>query len=121
MVRSALVVDDDSVSRLLLSHMLSEQGFGVCGATGVDDALDLCQQTDFALIVCDYLMPDKDGLDLLDALGEESPPFILLTGHADRESLADDRVERVSSYLTKPVSTAELTAAVDEVLQSQSA
>lgn len=119
-MKQVLVVDDDAVSRLVLGHMLSGQGFAVIEAGSVDDALVATADATFDLIICDYVMPDRDGLDFLEALGQTSPPFILLTGHADRESISDDRVDRVSSYLTKPVSTDELTKAVEQVLLSKS-
>ncbi len=119
-MKHVLVVDDDAVSRLVLGHMLNGQDFDVTEAGSVDDAIAASAEATFDLIICDYVMPGRDGLDFLEALGETSPPFILLTGHADRESISDDRVDRVSSYLTKPVSTDELTKAVEQVLLSRS-
>lgn len=127
-MKTALVVDDDAVSRLVLSHMLVAQDFVVSEASTVDEALECVEEKQrledrqaFDLIICDYVMPNRDGLDFLEALGSSSPPFILLTGHADRESLSDTRVDGVSSYLTKPISTDELIAAVDQVLYTKSA
>lgn len=103
-----LVVDDDAVSRVVLRHMLSAQGFDVIEATSVDEALEILSHAYVDLIVCDYLMPQRNGLDLLEAIGSDSAPFVLLTGTRTRDQLNDSRVESVTAYLTKPVSTEEL-------------
>ncbi len=108
MVSRVLVVDDDAVSRVVLQHMLGAQGFEVLEAHSVDEALEILSGASVDLVVCDYLMPDRNGLDLLEALGNDAPPFVLLTGTLARERLNDDRVAGVDAYITKPVSTEEL-------------
>lgn len=103
-----LVVDDDAVSRVLLRHMLSAQGFDVIEGSSVSEALEILNHAYVDLIVCDYLMPHQNGLDLLEILGSAAPPFVLLTGTRTRDQLDDARVDAVTAYLTKPVSTEEL-------------
>jgi len=60
------------------------------------------------------MMPGDDGLDLLDSLTER-PPFILLTGLAERDQIDDPRIDAVDGFLTKPVQSDELVAAIDIV------
>ena len=88
--------------------MLTAQGFDVIEADSVDEANSILDIAQVELVVCDYLMPGKNGLDLLEALGDAAPPFILLTGTLTREKLNDPRVAGVFEYVTKPVSTEEL-------------
>ncbi len=110
---TALIVDDDIVSRLVLRHMLNGHGFDVVEADSVESAL-VEVHTRIDLIVCDYQMPERNGLDLLENL--DSPiPFVLLTGVLDRAELNDERVNLVTAYLTKPVSSDELSQVIASV------
>ena len=116
-----LVVDDDPVSRYLLRHMLEREGHEVVDVDGVTEALAVLAKGSenhpppIDLIVCDYLMPERNGLDLL-AERTSRQPFVLLTGQFHRADLADDRVGEVSAYLTKPVASDELRRVVLELL-----
>ncbi len=117
-----LIVDDDSVSRLLLKHMLARGNHTVAEAHSVDEALAVLGATsEIDLIVCDYVMPERSGLDLLEALrstnNDSQIPFVLLTGELRRDDLDDNRVGEVDAYLTKPVSSSELETVVTEQLR----
>ena len=115
MSQHVLVVDDDPVSLLLLRHMLETHGCSVADATGVSEAIEYLVGIDGQLvdiIVSDYLMADGTGLDLLEEVQQHdalaSLPFVLLTGVATADELDDRRVDRVSAFVTKPVSSGEL-------------
>ncbi len=114
-----LIVDDDAVSRLVLRHMLERQDHTVSEADGVDTALAMFSTTaeSFDLIICDYVMPDRNGLDLLESRPDSGVPFVLLTGELNEADLDDGRVSDVSAYLTKPVASDELERVVSEHLR----
>ncbi len=112
-----LVVDDDTISRMLLQHMVGAQGYTVLEADAVDPALAILESEPVDLVICDYVMPEKDGLDLLEAMPDPSIPFVLLTGALDQSDLADPRVEGVAAYLTKPVASELLQDVVKSTLQ----
>lgn len=114
---TVLVVDDDPVSQLVLCHMLHQQGFATLEADSVEAALAI-YRPDVSLILCDYIMPGGSGLDLLEKLPANRPPFILLTGELRREDLNDRRVDQLDSYLTKPVGSEELKAATLSALSN---
>ena len=113
---SVLVVDDDAVSRMLLRHMLERQGFDVVDTDSVEAATVALADNEIDIIICDYLMPQATGLDLLDSLPDPHQPFILLTGELRKDDLADDRVDAVTTYLTKPVGTDELATALGAIV-----
>ncbi len=119
-VARLLVVDDDPVSRLILRSMLERLGHIVTEADGVDAALELLSTmapTDRPeLIICDYVMPERDGLDLLEARPLGDVPFVLLTGELNQADLHDHRVDDVTAYLTKPVASEELARVVTELV-----
>ena len=123
---SILIVDDDRVSRVLLRHMLEAQGREVVEADSVDEALRILSESGeavsnsavsnscFQLVICDYVMTDRNGLDLLEALPQRLP-FVLLTGELRECDLDDVRVAGVAAYLTKPVSSSELEHVVESL------
>ena len=116
-----LVVDDDSVTRVVLRVMLERSGAEVVEADSVDAARSVLADADFDLVICDYVMPDANGLDLLEACPDLEGRFVLLTGTKERDDLGDDRVEKVSAYLTKPVGSEELSELIAAMLgESQS-
>lgn len=118
-MNEALVVDDDPVSRLVVRHMLERAGLVVVDADGVDPALLLLAERrrqgsePFSLIVCDYDMPGRSGMDLLhEHDGDE--PFVLLTGN--EISVPGGSAERFFAHATKPISSDELNGLVDRAL-----
>ncbi len=113
---TALIVDDELVSRLVLRHMLERQGVAVVETDSADQAAEYLALHAVDLIVCDYVMPDKTGLDLISMLPADHAPFVLLTGELRKDDLDDERVAEVNAYLTKPVASDELRAVVEAAL-----
>jgi len=117
-----LVVDDDPVSLMLAEHILRAGGHDIVTAVDAASALDALSAAESPIdaIVCDYMMPGDNGLDLLEKLSANEaapcPPFVLLTGVSEADELEDDRVELATAYLTKPVKSDELLAVVAQVL-----
>ncbi len=117
----ALVVDDDTVARMVVEHMLVQQGLEVTSVDSVDAATSHLTDNAVDVIVCDYVMPEKSGLDLLESLGEVRPRFVLLTGTSERDDVSDERALRVDAYLTKPVSSRELSDVIADQLRIRDA
>ena len=96
--------------------MLERTGAEVVEADSVDAARAILVDAEFDLVICDYVMPNANGLDLLEACPELQGRFVLLTGTKERSDLGDDRVEHVSAYLTKPVGSEELNELITTML-----
>lgn len=116
-VISALVVDDDAVSRLMLGHMLRAEGLTVVEADSAEEALSVCAESEFDLVLSDYEMPGESGLGLLAELlkGEPVPRFVLITGHQERDEFDDPRIDKVDAFLTKPVASHNVRTLLDEL------
>jgi len=111
-----LVIDDDSVIRLLIKKALQNQGHEVVLATNGREGIEQAQNLHPAMIICDWIMPIVDGLEVCRQV-RANPKlsttfFILLTargGVADRiqglNTGADD-------FLSKPINIGELQARV---------
>lgn len=56
-----LVVDDEVAIRIGIKEFAEHQGYEVCEAANGREAVELCRQQDFDLIIMDIMMPEMDG------------------------------------------------------------
>jgi CheY-like chemotaxis protein len=108
---SILVVDDNPHMRAIIAAVL--RGLGVRDLREASDgatALERLRDTYVDVIITDYAMEPLDGLDFtrLIRTAKDSrhveTPVILMTGHADRETILAARDAGVNEILVKPVS-----------------
>lgn len=105
-----LVTDDDPACRQSIQWTLEREGYHVETAPGVDSALEALRSRSFDLIICDYRMPGKTGLDFLEELrNSQSPiPFLMVSASADAATEAAARGLGVCDFLRKPVRKEQL-------------
>ncbi len=114
-----LVVDDEPALTGMLAVALGGEGWDVRTAGSGEEALRVAQQFRPDAAVLDVVLPDFDGLELMQRLHADQPglPVILLSG---RDTVAD-KVEGLTSgaddYLTKPFSLEELVARLRALLR----
>ncbi len=109
-----LVIEDDSATRLFLKKDLQREGYDVTAAKDGAEGLLLAQQQRPTLIVCDWVMPQMDGVEVCRQVKADPNLaiafFILLTS---RESVAH-RVEGLDAgadeFISKPIDPNELQA-----------
>ena len=114
-----LVVEDDRDLCDLLRRMLQRGGFVTAGANNGREALHHLMSEPTDLVITDIVMPEMDGVELMRVLQKDMPnlPVIALSG-------VEDVMEyrRIAAHLgaravlQKPVSQADLTRAVNDVL-----
>src|SRR5262245_49030774 len=111
------VVDDDPSVRAALARLIGSAGYGV---VTFDSARDFLQRSHDrpACVVADLRMPERDGLELRDALQRTSSsmPIILITGVWDDEVDIEHCPPNVLEILTKPVSETALITAIEHAL-----
>jgi phosphoserine phosphatase RsbU/P len=113
---SILIVDDDPVSQLMLKRILGQQGYRVEIAQNGQEGIKRAQEIQPALIICDWMMPILNGLDVCRFVKTHpqlcTSFFILLTSRTD----LDDRIEGLNAgadeFLAKPINMNELKARV---------
>ena len=59
-----LVIDDDLVMQMILKNTLQGQGYNVIVAKNGDEGISLAKKHIPALVICDWMMPDVDGLEV---------------------------------------------------------
>ncbi len=116
-----LVVDDTSVSRMLMTESLQEIGvIHIALARDGADAIDQLRKRLVHLIISDQYMPNLDGLGLLKALRSHPPTakvgFILVTGSPDKSLVDRGRQMGLNNFLAKPFTTKAIRAAIEAVV-----
>lgn len=118
-VRTAIVVDDEPITRLDLGQMMGEMGFLVVG-TAADgfDAIALCRQYCPDVVLMDIKMPVFDGLAASETIISEQLAgcVVLLTAFRNPELIEQANRVGVTGYLVKPVEERLLLPTVEVAL-----
>lgn len=111
-----LIVDDDFATQLLLERTLMMQGYDITLASDGEEGLIKAKAIRPALIICDWIMPRKNGLEVcsqIKSTPELSTTFFILLTSLDS---IEDRVKGLDAgaddFLCKPIEMHELKARV---------
>jgi two-component system copper resistance phosphate regulon response regulator CusR len=125
-----LIIEDDEKTAQAIRHGLEAEGYEAAVARTGEDGLVQLNAKAFDLVVLDWMLPGRDGIEILKAMRQRNskPPVLLLTAR----DTVEDRVVGLDSgaddYLVKPFAFAELLARIrallrrtaqDEVLRKQ--
>lgn len=114
-----LVVEDEKRIADFLQRGLESAGYAIDVAGDGTAALELVHSTDYDLIILDMMLPDMDGLRVLEKIRNRktSPPVLILSARGT----VNDRVKGLETgaddYLVKPFAFAELLARVRVLLR----
>ena len=109
-----LVVDDSRAQRRVLSMQLERWGYHVTEACSGEEAIALCADTAFDIVLSDWMMTGMTGLELCQAFRalprDRYGYFILLTSKSEKAEVANGLENGADDFLTKPVNSDELRA-----------
>lgn len=113
-----LVVDDDSTFCLMLKTFLSRNGHKVTEAFSYDEALRAIQATTFDVVLTDFRLPEKSGMDVLtDAKRKNRDTIVIvMTGYGDIRMAVKAIKQGAYDYVTKPVNPEEILATINNAL-----
>lgn len=116
-----LVVEDQAEARSILRNMLMEIGINQIfeSADGREALAFIDSAFDFVdMIICDWNMPNMNGVELLRQIRTVDPdvPFLMTTGRVDLESVVEAKTSGVTGYIAKPFSPQQLEAKLRIVL-----
>ena len=106
--KTILMVDDDPDIIRLLTIALQPAGFRLLSASDGDTALQIARAQRPDLLLLDWNMPGRDGLEVCRALRADPDPHlrrvpvVLLTAHKEAEDTAAGFAAGVTDYVTKP-------------------
>jgi DNA-binding response OmpR family regulator len=112
MSKRVLIVDDEEVIRKFLKIHLAKLGYEVTEAADGEQAIEQLGKDDFDLLICDIMMPKKDGWEVIKE-AKSNPktknlPVIVLTAKNEDSDMFKGYDLGANYYMTKPFTKAQL-------------
>ena len=117
-----LIVDDNNDICLLLERFLSKQGYKTASVQRGEDGLNLLRKESFELVICDFKLPDIDGLEMLRRIKVMHPTtaVIIITGYSDVRVAVQTVKHGAYDYVTKPLYPDEILYTIKGALERRS-
>jgi len=114
-----LVIDDDPVILEVITKILKANGYEVIATPNGKSGIKQLESNSFDLVLTDLMMPDVDGLEVLDHVVTRSPKTkcIILTGYGTIKSSVDSIKKGAFDYITKPITSDELLFVIEKALK----
>lgn len=109
-----LVVDDDAGMRETLVDILEAAGVESVSAPDGEAAIVMLQRTQYDVVVMDVRLPGRDGVSVLQEIGEPPPAVILMTAYAVEERLRAAVDAHAYALLQKPFAPPHLLRLIEE-------
>lgn len=115
-----LLVEDAGTMRKMEAKILGQVGFTniVEAVDGKDALAKLASEEGFGLVISDWAMPNMDGLELVQWLRGQDKfknlPFLMATGHGDKEYVAKAKEGGANGVVAKPFTPDELKNAMEQ-------
>lgn len=122
-MKTILIIEDQPVMRHKTATILKMEGYEVLEAPNGTEGIRLAQEELPDLILCDIMMPERDGYEVLQAIRLHRPtattPFIFLTAKGEKPEVRAGMNLGADDYLVKPVPRVDLLEAIDARLHRQ--
>jgi PAS domain S-box-containing protein len=109
--QSVLIVDDNAVNRKVMRHLLTTLGLNASTAADGVEAVQLCQQHHYDLILMDCQMPEMDGYTATARIRTSAPDtgaIIAMTADTQLDTQSNCLLAGMQDYLSKPVLETDL-------------
>jgi two-component system response regulator AtoC len=118
MTAQLLVIDDDAVTRELLTEVLQSEGYLVAACDSGPRALERAEREHFDLAVTDVRMPEMDGIAVTRALKARDPAIqvIVMTAFGSVETAVEAIRHGAFDYVSKPMNLEEIKSTVRRAL-----
>lgn len=120
-MKKILVIDDDSYVCKLLVNYLNQNGYHSEGTMSGLNGLRLIEKKSFDLVLCDFRLPDSDGLKILSHVKSKKPylPVIIMTAYADVKTAVKLIKVGAFDYVTKPIQPEEILQLAKRAIESR--
>jgi two-component system chemotaxis response regulator CheY len=116
-----LIVDDENTAKHLMRHHLFSLGFSnVIEACDGEDAIRILDKEKVDLIIADWNMPKKNGIEFFKSLQENDSlkmiPFLMTTVEGEKEKVTQAIQAGIRNYIVNPVYAETLNAKISQML-----
>jgi YesN/AraC family two-component response regulator len=109
-VKDILVIDDEQVIIDAVIKISALDNYTVDSATNFNNAIDKISKNYYPIILCDIMMPDGNGFQILDELNEKNidSTLIMTTGYSTVENAVNSLYNGAIDFIPKPFTVDEL-------------
>ena len=118
-MKPILVVDDEAIVRESIRDWLNEAGYQTETAETGEEAIEMVGKRDFSMMVLDYILPGKSGIDVLREVKALKPQIkcIMITAFPSAKLNAElKQLGALNDFLIKPVMMEKLEKIIKEKL-----
>ena len=116
-----LVVDDEEKIRLIIKKYAEFEGYEISEAADGMEAIDMCRENDYDLIILDVMMPELDGFSACKEIKKiKDIPVIMLSARGEEYDRIHGFESGIDDYVVKPFSPKELMMRVNVVISRHS-
>jgi DNA-binding LytR/AlgR family response regulator len=124
-MKSILIIEDDESLRENISEILQNEGYLVKTTINGRDGLKATSKQEFDVIICDIMMPEMDGYEVLKAIKSKSwdlpPIFLFLTAKTERSDLRYGMELGADDFITKPFTRDDIIKSIKSQIQKRDA
>ena len=112
--KDILIIDDEEVILDAVKKIGKMEGFTVEAALNPLLALDMLEKENYKLILCDIMMPEMDGFQIIDELYKRklNIPVIMITGYSTVENAVKSLYKGAIDFIPKPFTFDELMSSI---------
>ncbi|TQV79196.1 sigma-54-dependent transcriptional regulator [Denitrobaculum tricleocarpae] len=122
MARDILIVDDEADIRLLITGILSDEGYETREASNSDEALEALRARRPNLVILDIWLDNSklDGLQLLEVIKSEHPgvPVVMISGHGTIETAVKAITRGAYDFIEKPFKSDRLLLIIERAIEA---
>lgn len=118
---SILIIDDEESQRNILRGYLEKKGYKIYSASSGTEGIGLIRKNMIDIVLSDYKMPDKTGLEVLEEVKNINPEisFIILTAYGTVENAVKAMRLGAFDYISKPVDLDELDLLLERIIENK--
>lgn len=118
---SILIIDDEEAQRNILKGYLEKRGYKIYSASSGLEGIELVRKNIVDIVLSDYKMPDKTGLEVLETVKEINPEisFVILTAYGTVENAVKAIRLGAFDYISKPVDLDELDLLLERIIENK--
>ncbi len=116
-----LIIDDEQTQREVLTGYLKKKGYHILSADSGEEGIRLVKQSAVDIVLSDFKMPDKTGLEVLEQVKKINPEisFVIITAYSTVEMAVKAMRMGAYDYISKPVDLDELDLLIEKIIENR--
>ena len=119
MTEKMLIIDDEEIVLKSCKKIFEAEGFSVVVTASPQEGLKLVAESSFDVILCDWMMPGFDGMDVVEEIDRRSPnsTVVMISGYPTVGRAAEAMKRGAMDYVAKPFRPEEIIEAVKKAVR----